>query len=433
MGLLLTTLTVTLALARGGLLRGLRSALQWIDTVAGVLLILAGLYLVYYWWYDLVSDTGARDVAGGGLELVVPAAGRRHRHLAQRPRRGVPRARPRRSRRGRGRCGRWRTGRDGRTRDVRRAAGPARRGGGLDAAGPLRLHGVPRRFAGGGHGRHRLARRPRRPGRRTTACTSRPTCSGTSRRSSIEPAASPALAAFLDHVDQVITVHGYGREGYWATPAASAAGTVRWPSTSPRHLRRSLPAYEVVTDLERHPARAPRPPPPQPGQPGPRRRRAARAAATRPRHQPAVLGLGGSRASTPTPRPSSTRWSPHGRFLGRPDRRVRARGARWSRPCRDRRAGSGSGRAGGWADPARTRPPGGTSRRPPQCGGRGMSSPGKRASAAATSASSSARSASTCDCGDAHAPMRDARGRLAKYASASSCAHRLHRRPAART
>ena len=67
MGLLLTTLTVTLALARGGLLRGLRSALRWIDTVAGVLLVLAGLYLVYYWWYDLVSDTGARDVAGGGL------------------------------------------------------------------------------------------------------------------------------------------------------------------------------------------------------------------------------------------------------------------------------------------------------------------------------------------------------------------------------
>jgi cytochrome c biogenesis protein CcdA len=67
MGLLLTTLTVTLALARGGLLRGLRSALRWIDAVAGVLLVLAGIYLVYYWWYDLVSDTGVRDVAGGGL------------------------------------------------------------------------------------------------------------------------------------------------------------------------------------------------------------------------------------------------------------------------------------------------------------------------------------------------------------------------------
>jgi hypothetical protein len=42
MGLLLTTLTRgRLALARGGLLRGLRSAMRWIDSVAGVLLILA--------------------------------------------------------------------------------------------------------------------------------------------------------------------------------------------------------------------------------------------------------------------------------------------------------------------------------------------------------------------------------------------------------
>jgi hypothetical protein len=78
MGLLLTTLTVTLALARGGLLRGLRSAMRWIDSVAGVLLILAGLYLVYYWWYDLVSDTGAKQVAGGGLS-VVPGPGRPRR------------------------------------------------------------------------------------------------------------------------------------------------------------------------------------------------------------------------------------------------------------------------------------------------------------------------------------------------------------------
>jgi cytochrome c-type biogenesis protein len=67
MGLLLTTLTVTLALARGGLLRTLRSATRWIDGAAGGLMILAGLYLIYYWWYDLVSDTGAKRVAGGGV------------------------------------------------------------------------------------------------------------------------------------------------------------------------------------------------------------------------------------------------------------------------------------------------------------------------------------------------------------------------------
>ena len=32
----------------------------------------------------------------------------------------------------------------------------------------------------------------------------------------IDPAESSALAAFLDHVDEVITVHGYGRDGWWA-------------------------------------------------------------------------------------------------------------------------------------------------------------------------------------------------------------------------
>jgi cytochrome c biogenesis protein CcdA len=67
MALLLTALTVSLALAEDRLLHGLRGALRYVDIVAAVLLIVAGLYLVYYWWYDLVSDTGAREVAGGGL------------------------------------------------------------------------------------------------------------------------------------------------------------------------------------------------------------------------------------------------------------------------------------------------------------------------------------------------------------------------------
>ena len=31
----------------------------------------------------------------------------------------------------------------------------------------------------------------------------------------IDPTESSALAAFLDHVDEVITVHGYGRDGWW--------------------------------------------------------------------------------------------------------------------------------------------------------------------------------------------------------------------------
>jgi phage replication-related protein YjqB (UPF0714/DUF867 family) len=32
-----------------------------------------------------------------------------------------------------------------------------------------------------------------------------------------DPAASPALAAFMDHVDAVVSVHGYGRAGMWTT------------------------------------------------------------------------------------------------------------------------------------------------------------------------------------------------------------------------
>jgi phage replication-related protein YjqB (UPF0714/DUF867 family) len=65
----------------------------------------------------------------------------------------------------------------------------------------------------------------------------------------VDPAASPTLAAFLDHVDHVVTVHGYGRDGLWTAllvggqdrPLAEHVGS---------RLRQRLPAYEVVTDLE---------------------------------------------------------------------------------------------------------------------------------------------------------------------------------------
>jgi cytochrome c biogenesis protein CcdA len=67
MALLLTALTVTLALAQGGLLRRLRAAMKYVDVASGVLLVLAGLYVTYYGWYLIASDTGARDVRGAGL------------------------------------------------------------------------------------------------------------------------------------------------------------------------------------------------------------------------------------------------------------------------------------------------------------------------------------------------------------------------------
>lgn len=60
---------------------------------------------------------------------------------------------------------------------------------------------------------------------------------------------STMLATFLDHVDIVITIHGFGRRGMFGSlllggqnrEFATHVGTT---------LRRHLPAYDVVTDVE---------------------------------------------------------------------------------------------------------------------------------------------------------------------------------------
>ncbi|MGE0877217.1 MAG: cytochrome c biogenesis CcdA family protein [Acidimicrobiia bacterium] len=67
MGLIITALTVSMALARQGLLQWLRVAMRSIDRIAGVLLIVTGAYLVYYWTFNIVTDKGTRTQAGGGL------------------------------------------------------------------------------------------------------------------------------------------------------------------------------------------------------------------------------------------------------------------------------------------------------------------------------------------------------------------------------
>ena len=66
---------------------------------------------------------------------------------------------------------------------------------------------------------------------------------------SVDPEHSPALAAFLAHVDVVITVHGYGRVGHWATLLVGG-GNRELADHLGDHLRRRLPAYDVRTDLE---------------------------------------------------------------------------------------------------------------------------------------------------------------------------------------
>lgn len=70
---------------------------------------------------------------------------------------------------------------------------------------------------------------------------------------SVDPRESEALSAFLGHVHTVITIHGFGRRGFFSSlllggrhrPLAEHIGT---------HLRRSLPAYDIVTDLDAIPS-----------------------------------------------------------------------------------------------------------------------------------------------------------------------------------
>ncbi|MDJ0769043.1 MAG: poly-gamma-glutamate hydrolase family protein [Ilumatobacter sp.] len=68
----------------------------------------------------------------------------------------------------------------------------------------------------------------------------------------VDPGDSELLAGFLDHVDAVITVHGYGRRQLFTSLllggrnrelAAHVAG----------HLRAALPAYDIVDDVDRIP------------------------------------------------------------------------------------------------------------------------------------------------------------------------------------
>jgi phage replication-related protein YjqB (UPF0714/DUF867 family) len=77
----------------------------------------------------------------------------------------------------------------------------------------------------------------------------------------VDPDASPSLRAFIDHVDVVVTVHGYGRQGFW-TRLLLGGGNRQLAGHVAGHLRGRLPAYEIVDDLDaipkelrgRHPA-----------------------------------------------------------------------------------------------------------------------------------------------------------------------------------
>lgn len=69
MSLVLVVLTVAIALARHSLVLALRRAMRYVDRAAGVLLIVAGAYIAYYWASDLDRDPGT-GTPGGPIGVV---------------------------------------------------------------------------------------------------------------------------------------------------------------------------------------------------------------------------------------------------------------------------------------------------------------------------------------------------------------------------
>ncbi len=63
MALVVTALTMTLAVASSGLLRVLRNGLRYIDRAAGVFIILTGVYLTWY-WYAAITGSGTNAITG---------------------------------------------------------------------------------------------------------------------------------------------------------------------------------------------------------------------------------------------------------------------------------------------------------------------------------------------------------------------------------
>lgn len=70
----------------------------------------------------------------------------------------------------------------------------------------------------------------------------------------VRPESSPALATFLDHVDVAVALHGYGRDGLWTSVLAGGSNRPLAHHVA-EHVGPHLPDHEVVTDLERIPAR----------------------------------------------------------------------------------------------------------------------------------------------------------------------------------
>lgn len=69
----------------------------------------------------------------------------------------------------------------------------------------------------------------------------------------IDPQHSAPLAKFLDHVDTVITIHGFGRQGFFTSLLLGGRNRILARHVA-QHLRESLPAYNIIDDLTNIPA-----------------------------------------------------------------------------------------------------------------------------------------------------------------------------------
>ncbi len=68
----------------------------------------------------------------------------------------------------------------------------------------------------------------------------------------VRPAESARLDDFLGHVDVVVTIHGFGQRGLFGSLLLGGRNRVLAEHVG-RSLRRTLPAYDIVTDLDRIP------------------------------------------------------------------------------------------------------------------------------------------------------------------------------------
>ncbi len=65
----------------------------------------------------------------------------------------------------------------------------------------------------------------------------------------VAPAESDVLYGFLQHVDAVVTIHGYGRHGYWTTLLLGGQNRPLADHFA-AHLRPELPDYRIETDID---------------------------------------------------------------------------------------------------------------------------------------------------------------------------------------